>query len=504
MINSKEIIDLIPNLETIKFKASNEIIKDNEVSLTWDGTWSSKTMQPVSKKSKMADIVLTSSVGDFVLNKPFWTSWGGGITDGTWTGHNIEGTCLSIQKGDANLPHGEKIFRCIIGMRNDELKNLLLPEGYEDTDSSSSICGVLPIDTDFGKVDCFYLKKPSWFVIELTSEKMTYEDFDNLSSSIRRFLTYLLGIRLDRKTANMVIDKSSMTAQLIRWYTGNDKDNAGFYRPIPSLRAEMYDASKFLNVPDKLTGDWLSSQNISACWRKFYSEPELVTCVEYLLHFPVTPVDMRGAILSVALESLADHLKKKIKYKTNKPLKKDCWKLVREKLFDLIEKSHRKRIIPKIIKILNDDLSKDFSEGLRIFKSRIEKLNDPTNRAKLTQPFEHFKIPLTQEDVDSIETRNKFLHEGRLIEMNGYRRDESWRGTYMIEMRLFTLINRLFLTYLGYKGPIINWGEMHIGQRRAIKCRTAQIATIKRHVEERRAIKIRTAYGCVEQIDILP
>ena len=36
---------------------------------------------------------------------------------------------------------------------------------------------------------------------------------------------------------------------------------------------------------------------------------------------------------------------------------------------------------------------------------------------------------------------------------------DAWRTAYAAEMRIYTAVNKLLLRYLGYTGPVVDWGE---------------------------------------------
>lgn len=96
---------------------------------------------------------------------------------------------------------------------------------------------------------------------------------------------------------------------------------------------------------------------------------------------------------------------------------------------------------------------------MTVLTSRIDGLNAPTNQDKLLRPFEVFGIELSAEEADAIVRRNTYLHKGRLLDPETITADpDSWRSAYETEMRIYTAVNKLLLKYLGYEGPVIDWG----------------------------------------------
>ena len=184
------------------------------------------------------------------------------------------------------------------------------------------------------------------------------------------------------------------------------------------------------------------SEVMSRCWQNYLDHPELFIPIEYVLHFPSAPVEMRGALLSVALESLSKVVLRKHEIKDAPPVVQDKWETLRGKFLDVLKSE-----------IPNSDT------GYSILENKIKNLNQSTNREKLSRPFELYDISLTSEEIAAIDKRNKLLHQGVLLSLDSREAQGKWKEAYMIEMRLYTLINRLILSLLDYEGPIINWGD---------------------------------------------
>lgn len=73
--------------------------------------------------------------------------------------------------------------------------------------------------------------------------------------------------------------------------------------------SEWVAASRALGL--QVHGAPLVPNVVSAMVQTFLAEPELAAPIEYLLRFHEVPVEMRGAFLSVSLESLTDQMQKK-------------------------------------------------------------------------------------------------------------------------------------------------------------------------------------------------
>lgn len=80
-----------------------------------------------------------------------------------------------------------------------------------------------------------------------------------------------------------------------------------------------------------------------------------------------------------------------------------------------------------------------------------------TNNEKLTRPFEQLGIPLSLHDIVIIEHRNDLLH-GNILLKKDDEIDEDKTNLYMayVSAKLFTLISKLVLKSVGYKGYVYN------------------------------------------------
>ena len=101
---------------------------------------------------------------------------------------------------------------------------------------------------------------------------------------------------------------------------------------------------------------------------------------------------------------------------------------------------------------------------LKVLLVRIENINQTTNKARLKAPFEKLKIPLLEEDLKILETRNDFLH-GRTpdVTLAGDNRTLERRNKdlYYASMRFYTLLNILILKWIGFDNYVLNYPKLH-------------------------------------------
>jgi len=148
----------------------------------------------------------------------------------------------------------------------------------------------------------------------------------------------------------------------------------------------------------------------------------------------------KGALYSVSVETITAYLYEKDKEKFNPIKDKVIWKEFREKLNSLLDE-------------YTDKITK---EGIDILKAKFSSLNSPTNRDKLTKPFNVYGIELSKEDVNILDQRNKYLH--------GDEPDKTqWKFEQeLIALKLHTIISSLILKHSGYSGYLINLAGWYV------------------------------------------
>lgn len=142
----------------------------------------------------------------------------------------------------------------------------------------------------------------------------------------------------------------------------------------------------------------------------------------------------QGALYSVALEALTEELSSASSSDLKPIQDKSLATAFKDDLLVCLER-HKK------------NLSKESAE---ILKKKIESINSPTNKDKLSKTFGLYSIDLTTEDVSAISKRNNYLHGKTPL-------DRKLDFELMqISLRLHTLIIALLIKSVGYKGHIIN------------------------------------------------
>ena len=125
-----------------------------------------------------------------------------------------------------------------------------------------------------------------------------------------------------------------------------------------------------------------------------------------------------------------------------------------EKLNPIQNKFLSKNIRQELIKTLNNFKEDISEEALKIFTSKINEINKPTNSKKLSFPFQYYNISLSKKELEILNHRNKFLHgtspfDEKELDLKKYELLE-------IIAHMKFMINSLMLKYIGYSGNIIN------------------------------------------------
>jgi hypothetical protein len=411
-------------------------LKGAVVRIEPNGRWSTEAPGFLLPPLPRGDLVLESDLGPIVLKHASITHAQLG------PGGAIEGVSTQVILETSGACNGQSTFRAYVKTRRDF--PAVFPLWLEDTAGARRWCGHLPLATKDGRqLDVFTLPNQSCVVLECSHPGLTLVGFRELTAAAQRLLEWLAGERLDGETCEVERGEDGRLIQAA-WYGGHQR-GSHIYAAIPCTWQEWTGAVGKLGLAPSLTP--LNPVTLSSCLTKLLEEPGLVTCLRYLLAFPNEHLDIRGALLSVALESLTNHLHDKGLLESVRLVDADAWTRLRRDLLAVVDTAS----------IGWDPRTKD------ALKSRVGNVNGPTNKDKLTKPFALLGVPLSDEEASAIDERNTFLHEGRFAPSEPLSESlESWTEGYQTEMRLFTAINKLLLKYLRYSGPMIDWGKRDI------------------------------------------
>jgi hypothetical protein len=435
-INIARCLRQLIDLPAVRGTVASGVLTGNPCSLEWGG-WQISTdgFVGLDALDMREEIKVASSVGEFRIEKPYPSRAVLGQLSGRAVALHFES---GLERTDRHIG-----FRTFIAAERSDT-DLLFPASYHDPAMKFVGQYLLPLDVPAGKVDVFFLKDGPFWVVEMSGEGVTAEIFTRVGTETRRLLTYLTGIRLDSDQCDVEYDVYTEQPLAARWSTGT-QTRSSQYTPIPVHYAIWMQAREEFAIQGMQGA--LVPEAISKCLATYLTNPDLHVAIEYLLAWHHQKVEMRGVFLSVALEALTDHLQKKQLINKEKLLDKVSWSALRDALLATTEASSATR---------NDDQNK-------VLRDRIGNLNNATNAQKLKRGFAAFGLNLSPEQEEAIKKRDKFLHEGRILRSEERAATpEPWKIPYQVEMHLFTAISKLLLKYLGYAGPVLNWGMMPV------------------------------------------
>ena len=165
-------------------------------------------------------------------------------------------------------------------------------------------------------------------------------------------------------------------------------------------------------------------------------EKKILRSIELIMEGNQTTVEAQGIVYSVVLEILTSYITNDKNSKSIKPID---------------DKSTAKKLRKELHSIAKSYINNYKDSAI---KSRIDNINSPTNRDKLTKPFDLLNIPLKEIDKKIINHRNDFLHGKDFIEAEtllGFTTEHIY-----INYKLHFLIHALLLKLIGHHGKIIN------------------------------------------------
>ncbi|AZA89110.1 hypothetical protein EG349_20000 (plasmid) [Chryseobacterium shandongense] len=183
-----------------------------------------------------------------------------------------------------------------------------------------------------------------------------------------------------------------------------------------------------------------SPEVFSSFCELIYSSTELQRTLELTVSASSNDdIVQKGALYAVAIETITEHIKDANPNSFNPINDKPTWKNFRVEL----------------LQILRTYSNKIDASGIEILTKKINSMNSPTNKDKLSKPFELYGIDLDENDLETLDHRNKFLHGGIPYENDYKTKQES------SALKLHFLISSLVLKMINYKGHFINVSGLH-------------------------------------------
>ena len=428
---------------SIKAVGTSDPFKGSQVLLDWDGTWRSELQGgflPI-ERIPQGQLTLDSPMGTLLLDGAF-------VRQLDTTGR-VEGLYNRLVLTSRSGEHSTPRYRTYVRVADDLIDKIHFPARYTygSTENMGYAHALLPLRGPTFEADIFFLKEGPFLVVDAPGMEGTRRAHMRLSGGIRQLMSYLTGIGLASSSCVMALDESSGEVLETHYFPGSGMETS-IYHPIPCSWSEWRTSRHTTGLEDSEVP--LHFDIVARMLEAYRANRLLVTPVEYLLRFSSAPLEMRGAMLALALESLTDILQRAgvLKAVNPAPLDDVEWKTTRKALGAVLQA-----------------VSGKWTEKQRnVLQGRLDNLNRPSNQDKLTLPFDALGVQLGPEEFQAISKRNTLLHTGRLmmpeLEESTMERRHS---VYNLEMRLYTAVNKLLLKHLGYQGPIIDWGATGLG-----------------------------------------
>lgn len=428
-IDFNEILSFVPDFSTVNAMGTKGEIKGKLLNLNWDGTWKTKLGNFISIDDvEREDVLLTSNIGQICLHNSF-------VTNSDSSG-NLSGQALFISINDLSVTLASvPSFICVVKIDEKSIDRIVFPESIEDSKTGNTSNGLLPFNYGIAKFYLFRIPNNPYLFIQARHPKLKLDSFKSIVNSSLYLFSYLSGVSTSDDFCVVSLGNNEKPKETFI-YGGLNKKSTN-YTPIAVTWSEFNRAKKELRLPLGQLKDRrpFNPENISKCFTDFINNPDLITPVIYLIASTDAPLEMKGVFLSIALESLTECI-----VKIKKPISDPIW--------DKLKIALTKALVDNSLKLDKDTIE--------LFKNKINNLNNPTNQSKLIKPFDIFKISLSKKDKKIIGLRNAYLHTGRVNKPSS-KKNKHFKEIYLMEMRYFTLINHLFLKYLGYEGILIDW-----------------------------------------------
>ncbi|WP_046756598.1 hypothetical protein [Kordia jejudonensis] len=291
--------------------------------------------------------------------------------------------------------------------------------------------------------DIIQLKHNSkgFYIIENLTEQ-TFLDFTEASFSLRQAIGfinnfYVGGEKFTFDNLGAIHYSCSVRPSLKGMYSPITT-NPYSYSDIPEHIADLY-----YNKLTRITLD-----NLSKLANEIHNKPNFSTAIMVILEATSTrSLLLAPTIFAVVIELLSKAL--------------NLVQTTSKKLID--DKKFKNKIIKELYDVIDVNCKTLDANSVLKLKRRLNDINKPvnkkhlTNNEKLTRPFEELGVKLDIHDIEIIEHRNDLLHGNILLNNDKNKTDEKI-NSYMayVSARLFTLVSKLILKSIGYKGYVYN------------------------------------------------
>jgi hypothetical protein len=309
-----------------------------------------------------------------------------------------------------------------------------------DQNHSSKNC----VKIEVGNVTILFyyikLEKEVGYFVFKTNGPINHEKFLHVINAVRSAFALTSGLYIADSAYFISMKKGKSETLTYRYQNYNET----IYNKRPLL-----DSSYYHDIPQNEL--LLTSEQFNQLVKLLYKDEELLRSCILLTQASSVDSLSKGCLAAVALETI-----------TNKIVEKDkniSLLIEDKKVFRQLQYEFKKGL-----KTIKDKIDKSTFDRL---DSKIGKLNEQSNSAKLGSPFEILGIHLDEEELYCISCRNSLLH-GSLPTPTSklYRSLTDDELLKLVSNRLIMLSSMLIFKKIGYNHHVIDWGYTEISIRR--------------------------------------
>lgn len=349
----------------------------------------------------------------------------------------------------------EKFHRLLIPFNSSELILKDFQKWYFTSDVKSDNKTLIKIEFEELKFHLFNFsvgKQQYWGIDSL--QTLDFEKFKSIAYSALNGYGFIKGNLYLREAYYFASKDTNFITEYFHYSLIRDNLETGYQifttSPYSVYVPYYHDKGEQLNTEEvtKWNSELLnfSEVNFSKLVESFYKHETLSRSALIILEANTQPLELKAASYCVAYEGICHTIKKLIDINAPSSIDKIVWE---------------QNIKPEFEKLLNslktNGLLDDNQD--RILSSKINNLNQPTNRDSLTAPFLKLGYTLNQLEIKCIDNRNKFLHGSLPVKSND--EDENFKELYLNSITIHKLIYILILKLIGFEGYIINYPKLH-------------------------------------------
>lgn len=387
-------------------------------------------------------------VGTFLKKIPFQTSSHDLVLEnlflGTRTLTSFIGSCSQIYtRGYSKMR--KYYYRLIIPLsRKLDFYFQLEDAAYHTDLGYRSRAGVIVTIEGEDMYACVIHYKKQHFLSIESREKQGFELFSRKANALKNGLGYLSGHLAGNNGYYFAYQKQAMEFPEHFYFAAFRSEIIHLAIPVHAnpfayvrnkRMAEKYHQRKLLRKVNQV--------ELSTLCQKLFESTLFESCLVLIMEAGAASLLFRPGGYAIALETLSDLITEKSKVKLSPIKSKPLSKLIREECKAIISK-------------YGQDIAVD---DLKTLNTRIEQLNQQTNKARLRAPFELLGIPLLEADIAILETRNDLLH-GRHPDISNAGPSRTERrlnlDLYYASTRFYTLLSMLILKWVGFDNYVIN------------------------------------------------